>query len=234
MKYILSKNILEKFPTTSLAIITLRNVDNSGNNNDIINLLRSVELEIRKNISDVRISEHPRIKMWRTVYSDFGSKPSKYNCSIEAMIKRIMKNESIPDINDIVNLYNYISLKHLISVGGDDADKIDGDVILTIANGDEKFIEIEKTESSFPDKGEVVFKDDKDILGRKWNWRQSDKTKITKESKNANLQIEGIYPVARKDIEEAGRDLIGLARKFFNVEAEFYYLNNENEVIDIK
>jgi len=234
MKYILSKEILEKFPTTSLAVITLRDIDNSGNNNEVRTLLRSAEVEIRKNMSGIQISEHPRIKMWREVYSAFGSKPSKYSCSIEAMIKRIMKNEIIPEINDVVNLYNFISLKHLISVGGDDADKIDGEVVLSIANGDEKFIEIGKTESNPPDRGEVVFKDDKDILGRRWNWRQGDKTKITKESRNVNLQIEGVYLVARKEIEEAGRDLISSVRKFFKVETEFYFLNNEDRFVEIK
>ncbi len=234
MRYILSEKILEKFPTASLAIIAVRGIDNSNSNQEILGMLRFIEEEIRIKFQNTILSEHPRIKMWREAYSAFGSKPSKYICSVEAMIKRILKGGSIPDINSIVNLYNYISLKCLISAGGDDADRIEGDVALTLANGDEKFLEIGKTEAEHPDKGEAIFKDAKDVLGRKWNWRQSDKTKITKESRNINLQIEGVHPVAKKEIMEAGSELAALLDKFFNAKSKIYFLDKGNALAEIE
>lgn len=234
MRYILSKEILEKFPTTSLAIIPARGIDNSEDNPEILALLRDAEEETRKKFQNMVLSEHPRIKMWREVYSAFGSKPSKYNCSIEAMARRIMKKESLPDINSIVNLYNYISIKRMISVGGDDADKIDGDVVLTLANGNEMFREIGKTGAEHPDKGEAIFRDSKDVLGRRWNWRQSDKTKIGKESRNVNLQIEGVYPVSRKEIAEAGRELTELLQKFFEINTSIYFMDKDSAFAHLK
>ncbi len=228
MKYTLSKEILEKFPTTCLGIIAVRNIDNSNSSEQILKLLRQAENTIKNQFQNMKPSEHPRIRCWREVYSAFGAKPSKYNCSIEAMVKRILEGGKIPDINDLVNLYNYASLKYLISVGGDDADKIDGDVLLSIAEGGEKFIEIGQGETKNPNAGEVIFKDANDVLGRRWNWRQSEKTKITKNTMNANIQVEGIYPITKKDIEEASGELMKLIEEFFGVKPKFYYLDKEN------
>ncbi|HLG24084.1 MAG TPA: phenylalanine--tRNA ligase beta subunit-related protein [Candidatus Nanoarchaeia archaeon] len=233
MKYVLSQEILEKFPTTQLGIITLRNIDNSKNNSEILALLKSAEESIKEVFKEINPSEHERIKCWREVYSAFGAKPKKYNCSIEAMSKRILENEQIPDISDIVNLYNYISLKNLISAGGDDSDKIEGDITLTLAKGDEIFTEIGQEEPKNPNPGEAIFIDDKSVLGRRWNWRQSNKTRITKESKNINLQLEGVFPVTKEDIEASAQELISLLKKFFNAECKFYLINKENPVAEI-
>jgi len=40
MKYNISKEILEKFPTTCLGIIAIRDIDNSNSNEQILKLLR--------------------------------------------------------------------------------------------------------------------------------------------------------------------------------------------------
>ena len=233
MKYTISKNVLEKFPTASLGIIAVRGINNSKSTPDILKRLRDSESGIRHKFEAIKPTDHPRIKCWRETYSAFGAKPSKYNCSIEAMAKRILEGGSIPDINDLVNLYNSLSLSRLISVGGDDSDKINGDVMLDIANGHEKFMEMGQNGIKSPNAGEIIFKDDNGVLGRRWNWRQSEKTKITKNSANANLQIEGVYPVTKKDIEEAGEELMQLLNEFFGANASFHYADKNNPSAEI-
>lgn len=85
-----------------------------------------------------------------------------------------------------------------------------------------KFREIGQEEIKNPNPGEAIFKDDNYVLGRRWNWRQSEKAKITKDSRNINLQIEGVYPITRKDIKEAGNELMDLIQRFFSVKPMFY------------
>ena len=233
MRYIISEELLEKFPTTCLGIMPIRQTDNTKDSAGILKHLRNAESEIKSKFHNIRLSEHPRIKCWREVYSAFGAKPSKYKCSIEAMIRRILEGDNVPDINSIVNLYNYISLKNLISVGGDDSDKIEGDVTLTLAKGDEQFREIGHNEIKNPSAGEAIFKDANDVLGRRWSWRQSEKTKITKDSRNINLQIEAVYPVTLKDIKEIGSELIGLIQNFFDVKPELYCIDKEKTSVSV-
>src|SRR3989344_2939818 len=91
--------------------------------------------------------------------------------------------EKFPELNiGLViakNIYNYISIKHVIPVGGDDLDKIDGDLELTFAKGNEKFVQLNSSEIDHPKKEEVIYKDDKEVTCRRWNWRECDKSKMT-------------------------------------------------------
>jgi len=233
MKYILSKEVLEKFPSTILCIVPLRGIDNTAQNREIVELLRSAEEKIRADFEKAEVSEHPRIKCWRQAFSAFGAKPKKYHCSIEAMVKRITSEEVIPRINNLVNLYNYISLKYLVSVGGDDADKIDGNVSLALAKGNEPFQEMGSKETTHPHEGEAIFVDEKETLCRRWNWHQCEKTKITEHTKNVNLQIEGIAPVEKKEIEEAAQEMQELLKKYFNKETKTYFLDKENPSLEL-
>ncbi len=228
INYILTPEILKKFPATTIGIIPLRNVDNTNDNKEILELLRSEEGKQRKEFAGKTISEHSKIKIWREAFSAFGAKPKKYPCSIEAMLKRVLDNEQIPNINTIVNLYNYISLKCLISVGGDDADKIDGNIYLTLAKGNEPFQEMGSKEITRPHENEAIFKDDKEVLCRRWNWHQCEKTKITEQSKNINLQIETISQDGKQEVTEAANELMNLLRKHFKAEPKLCFINKES------
>jgi DNA/RNA-binding domain of Phe-tRNA-synthetase-like protein len=49
----------------------------------------------------------------------FGAKPQRTPCSAEALRKRVLKDGSMPAIDPIVDLYNAISLRYAIPVGGE-------------------------------------------------------------------------------------------------------------------
>lgn len=75
-------------------------------------------------MDETLIIEHPHIAPWREEYRQFGAKPKKYRSSIENLIRRISKGEEIRHINKLVDIYNIISLKYVIPVGGEDLDKM--------------------------------------------------------------------------------------------------------------
>ena len=85
----------------------------------------------------------PHIQAWRAAYGAFGAKPSKYLCSVEALLARTLKGQDLPAINCIVDLYNAISVRHILPVGGEDWERLDGDLILTEASGNEPFVSLE-------------------------------------------------------------------------------------------
>ncbi|NIO44280.1 MAG: hypothetical protein GTN36_01865, partial [Candidatus Aenigmarchaeota archaeon] len=165
--------------------------------------------------------------------SSFGAKPKDYKCSVESLLRMILKGTSIRHINKIVDIYNYVSIKHIIPVGGDDADRVEGDIILKFANGTEKFIGLGSQELKNPRSGEVIYLDDKEVLCRRWNWRECDKTKMTEDTKNVLLVIEGLPPVTKEKIEEAAKELVSLIAKFCGGEASYYLLNKNNSEIEV-
>ena len=233
MKVIVEKKILEKFPKLNIGIVIAKGIDNSGDDEKIYHLLDEIQDLIKLNIVPESLARHPLISNWRSAYSEFGSKPSKYNSSVEALLKSVLKGRKIPRISKIVDLYNYLSLKHLVPMGADDLDKIDGDIKLKFATGKEKFTPLGKNTADNPDKGEVIYKDDKKVLCRRWNWRECDESKITNDTKDLVIYIEGLFPVEEKKVEEICKETIELIKMFCNGKLTYHILNKKRPEVKI-
>ena len=189
MKFKIDSKIFEKFPDLNIGIVTANGIDNKGNNENILNLIKEKVQEIKANFNTETLSQNPKIDAWRKAYSSFGAKPKKYKCSVENLYRMILEGIELRHINKVVDIYNYISIKNIIPVGGDDTDKIDGNITLKFAQGDEPFTELNSEETKNPKEGEVVYVDDKEVLCRRWNWRECDKSKMTEETKNVALVV---------------------------------------------
>ena len=129
-----------------------------------------------------RAADDPRIAAWRAAFSEFGSKPSRYPCSAEALLARVLKGERLPRINALVDTYNAVSLRHLIPVGGEDLDELRGDLRLVRAED-----------------GEVVWRDDEGVTCRRWNWRQEPRTRLTDRTTRAFFVFDQLPPQAALD-----------------------------------
>ena len=214
-------DIFTTFDNPVIGVIIVRGLTNKGSDPEIGNLLRSVEEGTRNEFSKFEShGQHPNIIAWRQAYKKFGSDPHQYRCSAESLVRRVLKGDTLPHINKLVDLYNYISLKYVIPVGGEDMDAIKGDFQLAFANGTEQFIRLNGTENEPPTKGEVVYKDDIGVICRRWNWREADRTKLTEDTKNAIIVIDALAPVDRTTVERMTNELAELIQRYCGGEAE--------------
>jgi lysyl-tRNA synthetase class 2 len=149
------------------------------------------------------------------------------------MMRRILKGNTIPQISKLVDLYNYLSLKHLVPMGADDIDKVFGDIQLTLAAGNEKFKPLGEEKTENPNKDEVIYRDKARVLCRRWNWRDCDETKITEDTKNAVLYVEGIPPITKSKLTEVCKELADLITTFCKGEAKYYILNKTKNSVEI-
>ncbi|KUN20138.1 cytoplasmic protein [Streptomyces antibioticus] len=160
--------------------------------------------------------EDPHMAAWREVYTAFGSKPSRTRNSAEALAKRALADGGLPRINLLVDLYNAISVAHLIPVGGEDIDRIRGGMRLVRAGGDEEFVTVVGGEEvvEHPDAGEVVWRDELGVTCRRWNWRQGPRTRLTEETVSGIFLLESLAPMPVAELEQAGTGLAELLEKF--------------------
>lgn len=160
--------------------------------------------------------EDPHMAAWREVYSAFGSKPSRTRNSAEALARRALSEAGLPRINLLVDLYNAVSVAHLIPVGGEDLDRIQGGMRLIRAAGDEDFVTVAGGEQTVehPDAGEVVWCDDAGVTCRRWNWRQGPRTRLTEETTSGIFLLESLAPMPVTDVVEAAAELVDLLEKF--------------------
>ncbi|MFF1273518.1 B3/4 domain-containing protein [Streptomyces marokkonensis] len=160
--------------------------------------------------------EDPHMAAWREIYTAFGSKPSRTRNSAEALAKRALSEAGLPRINLLVDLYNAISVAHLVPVGGEDIDRIRGGMRLVRATGEEDFVTVAGGEETVehPDPGEVVWRDDTGVTCRRWNWRQGPRTRLTEETTSGIFLLESMAPMPVPEVEAAAAELAGLLEKF--------------------
>ncbi|MEV7028946.1 phenylalanine--tRNA ligase beta subunit-related protein [Streptomyces sp. NPDC093272] len=160
--------------------------------------------------------EDPHLAAWRAVYTAFGSKPSRTRNSAEALARRALADGGLPRINLLVDLYNAVSVAHLIPVGGEDLDLVRGGMRLVRATGEEDFVTVAGGEESVehPDAGEVVWCDAAGVTCRRWNWRQGPRTRLTERTASAVFLLEGLAPLPVAELASAGAELAELLQKF--------------------
>ena len=160
--------------------------------------------------------EDPHMAAWRQAYTAFGSKPSRTRNSAEALAKRALSEAGLPRINLLVDVYNAISVAHLVPVGGEDTDHIEGGMLLVRATGEEDFVTVAGGEPviEHPDAGEIVWRDEAGVTCRRWNWRQGPRTRLTEETVSGIFLLESLTPMPVADVETAAEELADLLQKF--------------------
>lgn len=214
MKLKIAPEIFERFPGLNVGIVIAKQISNIGASDEVMVLVQEKQRKIRKNFTQETISQYQRIDSWREAYSSFGAKPKKHKCSVESIYRMILEGIDLQHINKIVDIYNYISIKHMVPVGGDDIEKVEGDITLKFAQGGEPFTPLNSTEKESVREGEVVYADEVEVLCRRWNWRECDKTKMREETKDVILVAEGLPPVAKEEMETIVEDLSRLVKKY--------------------
>jgi len=228
MKLTIDKSVLEMFPALKIGVLVAKNIDNSKENKELQQETRDIELHVRNNFELQTLVDFLPVKDWRDAYSKFGAKPKTFKNSIETLMRRVLKGDNLPDINTVVNLYNMISIKHILPAGGDDIDKLDGDITLTIAKGGESFTLLGSRKQETAERGEVIYRDDKEVLCRRWNWRECDKTKMIPETKNVMIVLEVLASVSKEKLEQALQELKEKAKKYLSAECETFILDSTN------
>lgn len=233
MKDIVSQEVFAKFPSYIRGVVIARGVDNHGEKPKLIEMLNEVVAKATQDESLQQIKAHPRIASWRQAYTDFGTNPNKFYCSIESLGRRARRGDQLPYINTLVALFNYFSLKHMVPSGGDDLKAADGDLRLTLAKGDEPFTPLNSEAIEYPPAGEVIYVDNSRVMCRRWNWRQGDHTKLMPETADVAINVDCLPPVAQGEAGAITEELADLVKEFCGGEVKHLLLDaasNEAEI----
>lgn len=203
------------FPDLVLGVVVVEGIWNAGENPEVVGALRNEEERVAREFAGIQISEDPHVRPWREAYRAFGAKPKEHLSSIENLIRRAARAQPLPHINTLVDIYNTVSLRHLVPVGGEDLDQVRGDVLLTRAGESEPAVQLLGESDPRPPKpGEVIYRDDLGAICRRFNWKEAKRTKLTERTGNALLVIEALTPSTANDAERAIAALAFLIQKY--------------------
>ena len=170
-------------------------------------LLADAERRARRTLAAAAPSELPEVAQWREVFRAFGAKPQRTRPSVEALLRRL--DGGLPRIDRITDAYNAVSVAHLLPVGGEDLAHYAGPLRLVRAAGDEDFDTTRDGEPVIerPEPGEVVWRDDRGVTCRRWNWRQCLRTRITHSTVTAVFILDGLAGLGADGLRGAGEEL---------------------------
>src|SRR5690349_8499277 len=167
-------------------------------------ILADAEATARAQLGGQPPEQLPQLTAWREAYRAFGAKPQRTRSSVEALLRRLDPN-GLPRVDRITDVYNAVSIAHLLPLGGEDRTAYAGPPRLVRADGSEAF---DTTASGtpvveHPEPGEVVWRDDVGVTCRRWNWRQGVRTRITPDTTSAVFILDALDPLNDEAVQAA-------------------------------
>ncbi|MFI1968685.1 hypothetical protein BLA24_11635 [Streptomyces cinnamoneus] len=167
-------------------------------------LLAAAEESARRWAAGTAVEDHPHLAAWREAFRAFGAKPQRTRPSAEALIRRA--DAGLPRVDRLTDVYNAVSVAHVLPLGGEDLDHYAGSARLVRATGEEPFETTAGgeavTEHCPP--GEVVWRDDAGVTCRRWNWRQCTRTRLTLATTRAVFILDALGPMDDTALAAAG------------------------------
>lgn len=128
MKIIIEDIIKSVAP--QLEVVTIEaDVINTETPDEFWNELVAEAACIARNYQMPEINKRSAIAATRAAYKALGKEPNRYRPSCEALCRRAVKGLELYRINTLVDIINLISMRSGYSIGGFDADKIEGDTL---------------------------------------------------------------------------------------------------------
>ncbi|WP_086351135.1 B3/B4 domain-containing protein [Candidatus Enterococcus clewellii] len=234
-KAIINKEFWAIFPEAQINFLVIKNIDNHIKEADtsyFTELLSHAGKDAEQFLTEETFSDNAVVAQWREAFSKFKTKKGARS-SIEALLKRVSQQREFRPINPLVDIYNSISLKYGVPSGGEDIDKIEGNLSLGKAQGGENFFPLgaEKDAPALPE--ELIYFDDNGAICRCLNWREAQRTMLTEETKNAILVIESVNEEQRERANQAIEELKNLVDDYFNTNSIAYTVSEQAAEIEI-
>lgn len=178
-------------------------------------LIRAREAAARTQWAGVELSAIPGVAAWRAAYKAFGVNQTRYRSSVERLMKNVLAGRDLPRVNGFVDLYNAVSLAHVLPLGADDLDRVAPPLSFRVTRPDDTFVDMAgdegEGEPEAPKPGEVVYADAGKVLCRRWNWRQDARSLITPQTRRVAVTVQAN---GAGDVGAAAADLVELIQRF--------------------
>lgn len=218
----LSDQIKQACPDLHIAVIEC-DVTNTPSDPKLWDEITAFEKEFRSTYEMAQINKRLPIAATRAAYKVFGKDPNRYRPSAEALSRRVVKEMSLYRIDTLVDLINLVSLKTGFSIGGFDAEKVEGALELGVGRADEKFDAIGR--GSLNIEGLPVYRDQVGGIGTPTS--DEEKTKISLNTKKLLMIINGYSGMG--GLKEAAALASTLLNDFVNAKnVTIRFLNSEN------
>lgn len=233
MQFVIAPEVFAALPTACFGVVAVKGAKPGPAAEEIRRRLAEAVESCTAALEGVAIKQAPEIVPYREAFRALGINPSKYPCSIEALLTRIAKGKGMPSINPLVDFGNAVSLRHRIPIGAHDmATFRDGVLEVRPARDGDRFIPFGGGEAEIPDPGEIVYVSGGEVRTRRWTWRQSETGKITDATDSLLFPVDGFADVNRAQTLAARDELAAWAEELLAAEVTVGWIDAGNRVFE--
>ena len=229
MQFVIAPEVFAALPTACFGVVAVKGAKPGPAAEEIRRRLAEAVESCTAALEGVAIKQAPEIVPYREAFRALGINPSKYPCSIEALLTRIAKGKGMPSINPLVDFGNAVSLRHRIPIGAHDmATFRDGVLEVRPARDGDRFIPFGGGEAEIPDPGEIVYVSGGEVRTRRWTWRQSETGKITDATDSLLFPVDGFADVNRAQTLAARDELAAWAEELLAAEVTVGWIDRDS------
>ena len=207
----LSTEIKTACPELTVLAIACR-VKNSPSDGALWQEIAAEEATVKAACRLEEVNKWAPIKATRTAYKRLGKDPNRYRPSAEALRRRILRELPLYRIDTLVDLINLVSIRTGYSIGGFDADKIEGALTLGVGREGERYEGIGRGLLNIA--GLPVYRDQVGGIGTPTS--DEERTKISLETTSLLMIINGYS--GSEGLKEAGDYALNLLRRYASAE----------------
>ena len=207
----LSSEIKTACPELTVLAIACR-VKNSPSDGALWQEIAAEEAAVKAACRLEEVNKWTPIKATRTAYKRLGKDPNRYRPSAEALRRRILRELPLYRIDTLVDLINLVSIRTGYSIGGFDADKIEGALTLGVGREGERYEGIGRGLLNIA--GLPVYRDQVGGIGTPTS--DEERTKISLETTSILMIINGYS--GSEGLKEAGDYALDLLRRYASAE----------------
>jgi DNA/RNA-binding domain of Phe-tRNA-synthetase-like protein len=191
-----------QFPNLAIGVGLINDVCIVENNQQLCLLKKTVYEEVDGRFEIDHLKEDLTVRAFRDFYWKLDIDPTKTRPSGEALLRRVLHGEELPNISTAVDAYNLASMKTIIPISGFDLDRIAPPFQVRFAKENETFTGIGMKTPIQLKRNMLVLADEKQVLCI-YPYRDCDYTKITLKTRNVALVGYGVPETTSGQIKEA-------------------------------
>jgi DNA/RNA-binding domain of Phe-tRNA-synthetase-like protein len=169
---------------------------------------------IRARFTDpAAVRSTPEVVRFQDILRRVGVNPRHEQPSVERLLTSAIKRGDLPAVNSLVDAYNLVSVRSFCSLGAHDLDRIALPIALRLLTGGESFTPLGRADPVPNVAGEFGYVDARDRVLCRLDILQADFSKVTTETRNVLLIVEGTAEHAPEALRQAVSDVIELVTR---------------------
>jgi DNA/RNA-binding domain of Phe-tRNA-synthetase-like protein len=194
--------VLNELPELSMCFGVMDDVCVEKENVRIRVLQKAAYEEVRAKHNAEALKNNPTVRAYRDFYWKLGIDPTKTRPSGEALLRRVLNGNELPSISTIVDAYNLGSMTTLVPISGFDRERLNPPFQVRFARSGEAFTGIGMSKPMTLTGKMLVLADEKQVLCI-YPYRDSDRTKITLQTRNIVIVGYGVPGITIEQLREA-------------------------------